>query len=1673
MATYYVSPAGSDSNNGTSPSTPWETVGKVNDTVLNPGDTVLFQGGQTFSGTLLYLQYGGTAADPVTIGSYGSGNATISNGTNDAIYAYNAGGIVIENLDVTGISGSTSYSGIQFYADGSGQLPAISVTGCDVTGWEYGILAGGQDTADGWNGITLSGNTTSSNIIAGILVYGTGFSADAPSYNHSNVTVSNCTADSNTGSAAITTQWSGSGIVLGNVQAATISGCVAHSNGADNNYSSGPVGIWCYASDSVTITGCVSYSNSTGTTADGDGFDLDVDCTNCTIEYCIAYSNAGAGILCFGGSADSYWGTTGSNTVRYSMCWGNGTNGASNSNFYGDLTLDGNIYGLQAYGNTLVAQDTGDATPPALAVQTPNLGATYLRNSIFYQGGTGNVLYASAGYPTLLLQGNCYYSAGTFEIDWGTSYPSLAAWRTATTQETLGGGVTGFEVSPGLSAPGTTPAVTSPSDLSPADGLQLTASSPMQGAGLDLAALFGLDYGTQDFFGNTLELPLWAGAYEGAGTGPPVILQYVTGGSASDYGLSSVPIQTSRGSGIVLFAGWDLHNSPTSGPVPVLYPADSAGNLWVHLGTSGAGGYGSRSCIWAAANTRAVEWISASLTAYANSLAYLIIEVANFPQLADLDVEDDAFLNAGVPTIELISATGSGSWRAQTGVSTVNAQCWAAGGGGQGGNQPDVGGSGGGGGEFAQEATLAVSAGTSYAYSVGAAGGGGNAGGSNGGTGGNTTFHGASVTVTAHGGGGGHNTGGGSGGSGSSNTVHYDGGGGGGQSSAFHGCGGGGSGGTGSAGEPVGSDVIQGALPVTGGGPGGPGGASVSPYYGYRPGNPPGGGGGGGGANNKNQGAGGHGADGQILLTYSVTGPESLELNATTTMADLGFTVFTVGAASGTLSAAPSSPWTGLGTISSGGVTDGVTIFPYWAGSVASTTTLNPSWTVTASASISGVLATVEASPALPTLSNPNFPNVYVQIAEGFQPGDPTAIPPVWTDISDRCMGKDGDSFITVTYGQEYELSTPEAGELVVGVNNLDGAFTPGAPSPYTIALGMPVRVLAFWDGALYQIGYGYMERTPVEFPDLPQWGLSKLTATDSIAVLNSATMPSALQGDILADGPYTYLTCGEQYLSYVNGLTSTSDTLSSYAYAEAAGLIAANSARLNQRPGMYCDSTGPVLGPGGSSPAPAETGDALNLFGDQGTGMGTGAISGSVSYSKPAAGPGVIYSDPSMPGPLNADGVTAEFWFVYSVAETSGQGVTLFQAYGSASSYWPTATFSPTGTGPASFSVRILSTSNEIQLGLNGTSVNAGVFVPSAAPQQLVIVFPVSGGTDLQVYLNGALLDTVTLSDGETTAWQALGLGPVNYAYSASPLIQDYVLGHFALFPYALSAGRIASHYATGANGASGSTVSQGAAQVLSWGYLGLPRGGPAGFGPAGSQVSDGIAMGPFYNLEGSSAADGLNGVILSDGGMMYAAPSGVLTILPRWALFNISPSVVFGDAIDGSQVPYEMGQAYDFDNTYLYNIVSVTRDDGPTTSITATVKSEASQLAYFTRSALQETISTTSDLDAYTLANWQEAVYAQPQLRVRQMSVDAAGKPGLTFPEILIATVSTVATVDRDPAGGYPVSGGYLIQKVSHAIGPTAWVAGYQLSPYVIQSAVLTLDTSGYNALGSNTLS
>lgn len=68
--TYYVDPAGDDTNDGTSPSTPWKTVTELNNRTLAPGDTVLFKRGQTFPDAALEAD-----VPRVTYGGYGDADA--------------------------------------------------------------------------------------------------------------------------------------------------------------------------------------------------------------------------------------------------------------------------------------------------------------------------------------------------------------------------------------------------------------------------------------------------------------------------------------------------------------------------------------------------------------------------------------------------------------------------------------------------------------------------------------------------------------------------------------------------------------------------------------------------------------------------------------------------------------------------------------------------------------------------------------------------------------------------------------------------------------------------------------------------------------------------------------------------------------------------------------------------------------------------------------------------------------------------------------------------------------------------------------------------------------------------------------------------------------------------------------------------------------------------------------------------------------------------------------------------------------------------------------------------------------------------------------------------------------------------------------------------------------
>src|SRR5579862_488311 len=74
--TYYVSSNGNDRQSGTTPAHAWQSLRRVNHARLQPGDTVLFKGGDTFANGLTFEpSASGTQASPITFSSYGSGRA--------------------------------------------------------------------------------------------------------------------------------------------------------------------------------------------------------------------------------------------------------------------------------------------------------------------------------------------------------------------------------------------------------------------------------------------------------------------------------------------------------------------------------------------------------------------------------------------------------------------------------------------------------------------------------------------------------------------------------------------------------------------------------------------------------------------------------------------------------------------------------------------------------------------------------------------------------------------------------------------------------------------------------------------------------------------------------------------------------------------------------------------------------------------------------------------------------------------------------------------------------------------------------------------------------------------------------------------------------------------------------------------------------------------------------------------------------------------------------------------------------------------------------------------------------------------------------------------------------------------------------------------------------------
>lgn len=317
--TYYVSPFGDDRNSGTSPTSAWRSLSKVNSMTFAPGDKILFRGGSTFTGQLYFdANDQGSVTNPITIGSYGGKPATINAGSNTGIFIYNSAGYRLSDLNIVGSGTSTNKGdGINFYNDlaGNVKLDTIAIKDVNVSGFRgWGISIGSWNQQSGFRNVDVSGVNTFNNGIGGLLTY-----AQVPNV-HENVKVSYTRAYNNLGISNVNYA-TGNGLTLGGVNGGMIERSIAYNNGRLNTNLIGPSAIWAYDSTGIVIQYNEAYRNRTGSSGDGNGFGLDQNVSHSILQYNYSHENDGAGLLiCQQGNAP----TQTNNVVRYNISQNDG-----------------------------------------------------------------------------------------------------------------------------------------------------------------------------------------------------------------------------------------------------------------------------------------------------------------------------------------------------------------------------------------------------------------------------------------------------------------------------------------------------------------------------------------------------------------------------------------------------------------------------------------------------------------------------------------------------------------------------------------------------------------------------------------------------------------------------------------------------------------------------------------------------------------------------------------------------------------------------------------------------------------------------------------------------------------------------------------------------------------------------------------------------------------------------------------------------------------------------------------------------------------------------------------------------------------------------------------------------------------------------------------------------
>ncbi len=324
-ADYHVSNQGRDDADGLTPTTAWNSLSRVNQTVFQPGDRLLFESGGSWSGQLR-PQGSGIQDQPILLGRYGVGplpRIAMGNQAGVVVRFENQDFWEVSELEITGANASPDavVGGIHFVAtDAKRILRHVVVKDCvirdlggsykeyescaiwvGVEGWnkEYGLT-----TSYDW--VRIENNHIRNTGRCGILVWTCASPVEQTDGNHmfrdgllpsQHITIRKNVIEDLGGDAIL---------VLGSIKPLIDSNTVRRScqrtgdpaSAARPGYNPHSAAVWLHSCQQ----GIMQFNQVSGTgkqpgNNDGMAFDFDFNCEGCLLQYNHSHDNAGGFLL--------------------------------------------------------------------------------------------------------------------------------------------------------------------------------------------------------------------------------------------------------------------------------------------------------------------------------------------------------------------------------------------------------------------------------------------------------------------------------------------------------------------------------------------------------------------------------------------------------------------------------------------------------------------------------------------------------------------------------------------------------------------------------------------------------------------------------------------------------------------------------------------------------------------------------------------------------------------------------------------------------------------------------------------------------------------------------------------------------------------------------------------------------------------------------------------------------------------------------------------------------------------------------------------------------------------------------------------------------------------------------------------------------------------------------